>query len=156
MDICAGAGHQFSNCVAFSERNDRSYQILPLKNGVDQSDAHLVISIPSTPDQPLGDMIDSPLGSTAFNDDEDRIYMEDNFLDQQIMNEVDNMEENNESTQESVDPQPNEVNQDLIPSAFANSKPVKQVLYVRGGHRRAFASMKKRKHPTHGWMRRRL
>lgn len=147
------AGHQ-------AQYNDTPLQLsipaeINLTRG-DHADTRSLISLSSNSDSLETSQINGIQESVAFNDEEDAIYMANDYLDDEIAKEVEMIEQPYQSTQESVMGTQEEMDSSPTPSAFVRPYPsLTRPLIVRGGKTRKSGKPKGEKVTFQPWLKRR-
>ncbi|KAM3581894.1 hypothetical protein VKS41_006049 [Umbelopsis sp. WA50703] len=150
----SGAGHRAQNHDARQQRPAPIHINLTQSDG---SETHSHISLSSdTQSESSVHMQDNEIQEpVSFNEEEDAIYMANEYLDDEIAKEVELMEQPYQSTQESVIDTQEETASSPTQSAFVRPFPSsKRVLHVRGGKTRISGNPKGRKVAINAWLRR--
>lgn len=104
----------------------------------------------------MDDHMDSQdMESVHFDDDEDKMYIENNVLDQEIVQEVINMGASAQTLWDDSEEADGTEPQQMTSYLRRKSIPLKPSLYVRGGRSRTYAGKMNGKRPIKGWLRRR-
>ncbi|KAJ2955496.1 hypothetical protein NQZ79_g8511 [Umbelopsis isabellina] len=122
----------------------------------DHSDTRSHISLSSDSDSLENAQDKETQESVTFNEEEDAIYMANEYLDDEIAKQVEMMEQPYQSTQESIMETQEEVDCSPTPSAFVRPYPTNtRPLIVRGGKTRMSGKPKGEKVAFHPWLKRR-
>jgi hypothetical protein len=123
---------------------------------VQQVGDYMRYSAESVSEASMNDHMDSQdVESVHFDDEEDKMYIENSVLDQEIVQEVINMGGAAQTLWDDSEEVDGTDPQKMISYLRRKSIPLKPSLYVRGGRSRTYAGNMNGKRPIKGWLRRR-
>lgn len=153
-EIDGGLGEPYVESNSLGQETSNEVQRVPIE--VQQVGDSMQDSAESVSEASMNDHMDSQdVESVHFDDDEDKMYIENSVLDQEIVQEVINMGATTQTLWD--DSEEADVTEPQQMTSYSRRKSIslKPSLYVRGGRSRTYAGKMNGKHPIKGWLRRR-